>query len=352
MDPRGLGDSAHHGPFGGHDGSAGQPPVRSRSTSHPGTGGVVAGSGDGLPSSQNEVDRGSNLCGAHALLWRMSPRMNPGARGHLTGSCAVATWATTGRGHVVTQGDAAFAASTHRDSSMTFQRVGPVAESRAEHPRDDRSSWQERMGLTVEGPSTTRARRHLGRRGRGRARPRGPAHGRRRPRADPLAGAGADVLVVLRARLPRPARQLPCPGRAAGLDGHRGARRLPAHGSPAPVPGEILAEADRRGLPIWPSPPACDWTRSCPRCWAPSSTSRARPWLSSRMDDEFIGVALEAAGSPRSPTGWPSCSRASPCSAWGPTATSSPPPAHPRRSRRSATGCGSSTQRPTTRSPS
>ena len=95
-----------------------------------------------------------------------------------------------------------------------------------------------------------------------------------------LAGAGADVLVVLACGFSGRPRQLPCPGRAAGPDGHRalafrrteGSARCPARSSPRPI----------GGLPILALPPACDWTRSCPRCWAPSSTSRARPWRSPR----------------------------------------------------------------------
>src|SRR6478672_3312500 len=97
------------------------------------------------------VDLTSNLCGAsHVLVWRNSPRMGLRIRGLLTESCAVAPWTMTGRGNAVTQGDAAWAASTHRNGSVPFRRNWAVAESRAETPRDDRGSWQERMGLTIE----------------------------------------------------------------------------------------------------------------------------------------------------------------------------------------------------------
>src|SRR5829696_9365633 len=68
--------------------------------------------------------------------------------------------------------------------------------------------------------------------------------------ADPLAGAGADVLVVLGARLP-PADAANCRALVERLDsmGTAALAYRRADG-PAPVPGEVLAEADRRGLPV------------------------------------------------------------------------------------------------------
>src|SRR4051794_41933974 len=67
--------------------------------------------------------------------------------------------------------------------------------------------------------------------------------------ADPLAAAGPDVLIVLGARLP--------PADAANYRAL--VERLDSMGTaalafrrtegPAPIPGEVLAEADRRGLP-------------------------------------------------------------------------------------------------------
>ena len=50
----------------------------------------------------------------------------------------------------MTQGEASLAASTHRNGSVPFRRNWAVAESPAETTRDDRTSWQERMGLTVQ----------------------------------------------------------------------------------------------------------------------------------------------------------------------------------------------------------
>jgi purine catabolism regulator len=88
--------------------------------------------------------------------------------------------------------------------------------------------------------------------------------------ADPLAGAGPDVLVVLGARLP-PAD----PGQCRAL-----IERLTALGTaalayrdsdgPPAVPAEVRYEADRRGFPI------VGWTWSWPRCSARSCPSRPR----------------------------------------------------------------------------
>ena len=50
---------------------------------------------------------------------------------------------------MVTQGSAPPGSSTHRYESIPFRRNWAVAESRAD-PRDERPSWRERMGLTVE----------------------------------------------------------------------------------------------------------------------------------------------------------------------------------------------------------
>ena len=50
----------------------------------------------------------------------------------------------------MTQSEAPLRASTDRNGSVPFRRNWAVDESRAETTRDDRTSWQERMGLTVE----------------------------------------------------------------------------------------------------------------------------------------------------------------------------------------------------------
>jgi PucR family transcriptional regulator, purine catabolism regulatory protein len=198
---------------------------------------------------------------------------------------------------VVTQGDAGFAASTHRNGSMTFRRNWAVAESRADHPRDDRSSWQERMGLTVEEalqlPALAGTSVAAGAAGLGRV----VRHMVVDDPSDPLAGAGADVLVVLGARLP-PADPANCRALVERLDS-MGTSALAYRRTegPAPVPGEILAEADRRGLPVLALPAGVrlDEVLSEVLGTVVNKQSQALA-LSSRMDDEFIGVALRGGG--------------------------------------------------------
>jgi purine catabolism regulator len=101
----------------------------------------------------------------------------------------------------VTQGDAPPGSSTHRHESIPFRRNWAVAESRAD-PRAERTSWQERMGLTVEDaldlPGLAGTAVAAGATGLGRV----VRHMVVDDPADPLAGAGPDVLVVLGARLP------------------------------------------------------------------------------------------------------------------------------------------------------
>ena len=198
---------------------------------------------------------------------------------------------------MVTQGDAAYVASTHRNGSVPFRRNWAVAESRAEPPRDDRSSWQERMGLTVEEalqlPALAGTSVAAGAAGLGRV----VRHMVVDDPSDPLAGAGADVLVVLGARLP-PADAANCRALVERLDS-MGTSALAYRRSegPAPVPGEVLAEADRRGLPVLALPAGVrlDEVLSEVLGTVVNKQSQALA-LSSRMDDEFIGVALRGGG--------------------------------------------------------
>ncbi len=150
----------------------------------------------------------------------------------------------------MTQGDASLALPTHRNGSIPFRRNWAVDESRAERPRDDRTSWQERMGLTVEealalpglaGTSVAAGSAGLGRVVR---------HMVVDDPADPLAAAGPDVLVVLGARLP-PADPVNYRALVERLDSMgTAALAFRRTEGPAPVPGEVLAEAERRGLPV------------------------------------------------------------------------------------------------------
>jgi purine catabolism regulator len=180
---------------------------------------------------------------------------------------------------------------------MTFRRNWAVAESRAEHPRDDRTSWQERMGLTVEEalqlPSLAGTSVAAGAAGLGRV----VRHMVVDDPSDPLAGAGTDVLVVLGARLP-PADPANCRALVERLDSMgTSALAFRRTEGPAPVPGEILAEADRRGLPVLALPAGVrlDEVLSEVLGTVVNKQSQALA-LSSRMDDEFIGVALRGGG--------------------------------------------------------
>jgi purine catabolism regulator len=197
----------------------------------------------------------------------------------------------------VTQGDAALSASTQRNGSVPFRRNWAVAESRAEVPRADRSSWQERMGLTIEEalrlPGLSGTSVAAGASGLSRV----VRHMVVDSPTDPLAAAGADVLVVLGARLP-PADPANCRALVERLDSMgTAALAFRRTEGPAPVPGEVLAEADRRGLPVLALPAGVRLDEILSEVLGAVVTKQGEALaLSSRMDDEFIGVALTGGG--------------------------------------------------------
>src|SRR5215217_5466974 len=223
--------------------------------------------------------------------------MSPGVRVLLTGARSVATWTTTRGGCVVTQGDASLVAPTYGNGSIPFRRNWAVDESPVESPRDDRTSWQERMGLTVEealqlpglaGTSVAAGGAGLGRVVR---------HMVVDDPSDPLAAAGPDVLVVLGARLP-PADPANCRALVERLDS-MGTAALAYRRSegPAPVPGEVLAEADRRGLPVLALPGGVRLDEVVSEVLGTVVTKQSQALaLSSRMDEEFMEVALTGGG--------------------------------------------------------
>jgi purine catabolism regulator len=199
----------------------------------------------------------------------------------------------------VTQSETPLAASTHRNGSVPFRRNWAVAESRAETTRDDRTSWQERMGLTVEEalelPGLRGTTVAAGASGLGRV----VRHMVVDDPADPLAAAGPDVLVVLGARLP-PADPANCRALVERLDSMgTSALAFRRTEGPAPVPGEVLAEAERRGLPVLALPPHVRMDEVVSEVLGTVVTKQGQALaLSSRMDDEFIGVALTGGGLP------------------------------------------------------
>src|SRR4051795_12585374 len=223
--------------------------------------------------------------------------MNSGVRGLLTESCCMATWTTTEGGHVVTQGDASLMASTQRNESVPFRRNWSVAESRPDTRRDDRTSWQERMGLTVEealqlpglaGTSVAAGAAGLGRVIR---------HMVVDDPADPLAAAGPDVIVVLGARLP-PADPANCRALVERLVsmGTAALAFRRAEGPP-PVPGEVLAEAERRGFPVLALPAGVRMDEVVSEVLGAVVGKQSEALdLSSRMQNQFIDVALSGGG--------------------------------------------------------
>jgi purine catabolism regulator len=199
----------------------------------------------------------------------------------------------------VTQGETSLAASTPRNGSVPFRRNWAVAESRAETTRDDRTSWQERMGLTVQEalalPGLRGTTVAAGASGLGRV----VRHMVVDDPADPLAAAGPDVLVVLGARLPPadPANYRALVERLDSLGTSALAFRRTE--GPAPVPGEVLAEAERRGLPVLALPPHVRMDEVVSEVLGTVVTKQGEALaLTSRMDDEFIGVALTGGGLP------------------------------------------------------
>src|SRR6476661_4043942 len=223
--------------------------------------------------------------------------MNPGDQGLLTCWKRVATWPTTRGGYVVTLGDASLGAPTHRNGSVPFRRNWAIDESPAVTASDPRTSWQERMGLTVEEalelPSLAGTAVAAGASGLSRV----VRHMVVDDPADPLAAAGPDVLVVLGARLP-PADPANCRALVERL-ASMGTAALAFRRTegPAPVPGEVLAEADRRGLPVLALPPNVRLDELVSGVLGAVVTKQSQALaLSSRMDDEFIGVALTGGG--------------------------------------------------------
>ncbi|RBY75499.1 PucR family transcriptional regulator [Geodermatophilus sp. TF02-6] len=115
--------------------------------------------------------------------------------------------------------------------------------------------------------------------------------------ADPLAVAGPDVLVVLGARLPS-ADATNCRALVERLDS-MGTTALAFRRTegPAPVPAEVLAEADRRALPVLALPAAVRMDEVVSGVLGAVVGKQGEALaLSSRMHDQFIDVALSGGG--------------------------------------------------------
>src|SRR3954453_12490494 len=156
----------------------------------------------------------------------------------------------TEKGGRVTQSDASLTAAATRSGSMPFRRDGAVTRATFPHLPEDRTSWQERAGLTLEEalrlPALTGAALVAGAEGVERI----VRHMVVADPADPLAVPGPDVPVVLGARLP-PADPANCRALVERLVsmGTPGLAFRRTEG-PAGGAGGGLAEADRRGFPV------------------------------------------------------------------------------------------------------
>ncbi|NEK86336.1 PucR family transcriptional regulator [Blastococcus saxobsidens] len=188
-------------------------------------------------------------------------------------------------------------ASTHGNGTLPFRRNWAVDESPRAEARDDRASWQQRMGLTVEEalelPALAGTSLAAGATGLSRV----VRHMVVDDPAQPLAAAGPDVLVVLGARLP-PADPASCRALVERLDSlGTAALAYRRTDGPPPLPAELLTEADRRGLPVLALAPTArlDEIVSAVLGTVVAKQGEALA-LSSRMDDEFTEVALTGGG--------------------------------------------------------
>ena len=203
----------------------------------------------------------------------------------------------------MTQGDAFLAPPTQRNGLIPSRRRWASGESAVESTVVDLrregggAGWRERMGLSLEEmlelPGLAGTAVAAGATGLGRI----VRHMVVDDPTEPLAAAGHDVLVVLGARLP-PADAANCRALVERLDGMGTAglayRRTDG---PPPVPGEVLAEAERRGFPVLALPAGVRMDELVSEVLGAVVSKQTEALaLSSRMDDEFIQVALTGGG--------------------------------------------------------
>src|SRR3954451_6066355 len=150
----------------------------------------------------------------------------------------------------VTQSDTSLAGATQRSAALPFRHSRDAGRATFSQPFDPRTSWHDRMGLTLEEALQLSALSGTTVVAGGQGLDRAVRHMVVDDPSDPLGVAGPDVLVVLGARLPPgdPAHaRAPAERRAATGPAARACRG--AEGAP-PVPGEVLAEAERRSFPV------------------------------------------------------------------------------------------------------
>src|SRR3954453_5619156 len=228
----------------------------------------------------------------------MSPRMARSLQGLLTASERVSSWVATEGGLAVTQSDASLATATQRSSSLSVRRGWNG--SRGSFPQvslEERTTWQDRMGLTVaealQLPGLAGAAVVAGGEGLERV----VRHMVVDDPSDPLAVAGPDVLVVLGARLP-PADPVNCRALVERLVsmGTAGLAFRRAEGPP-PGPGEVRAEAGRRGFPVLALPAGVRMDEVLSEVLGAVVGKQTEALeLASRMQNQFIDVALSGGG--------------------------------------------------------
>jgi purine catabolism regulator len=208
-------------------------------------------------------------------------------------SCASATEKVS----VVTQGEASLAVPTLGEGMVSSRRHLTAAEVPVTESRGERPSWQDRMGLSL-----AEALRLPGLAGTevvagGGGLDRVVRYMVVDDPTDPLAVAGADVLVVLGARLP-PADAANCRALVERLDSMGTAAlayRLTE--GPPPVPADVLAEADRRALPVLALPASVRMGEVVSEVLGAVVGRQSEALaLSNRMHDQFIDVALSGGG--------------------------------------------------------
>src|SRR3954453_9427183 len=197
----------------------------------------------------------------------------------------------------VTQSDASLAGATQRGAAMPFRNSRNGGRATVSQAFESRTSWHDRMGLTLEEalelPALAGTTVVAGGQGLDRA----VRHMVVDDPSDPLGVAGPDVLVVLGARLP-PADPANCRALVERLVsmGTAGLAFRRTEGPP-PVPGEVLAEADRRGFPVLALPAAARMDEVLSEVLgAVVSKQNQALELSSRMHNQFIDVALSGGG--------------------------------------------------------
>jgi PucR family transcriptional regulator, purine catabolism regulatory protein len=184
--------------------------------------------------------------------------------------------------------------------SVPFRRNWTPGESpRAESRRDERDGWQDRMGLSLEEalqlPGLAGTAVAAGSAGLDRV----VRHMVVDDPTDPLALAGPDVIVVLGARLP-PADPANCRALVERLDSMgTAALAFRRTEGPPPVPGEVLAEAERRGFPVLALAAGIRMDEVVSEVLGAVVRKQSEALaLSSRMHNQFIDVALTGGGLP------------------------------------------------------